>query len=152
MRPWRLASVAVATPQSLLICAAFVLLILDQSNRSWALVIAGTVAALEGLKWAIESEALRRYPGIDVEALYRAAPLEPSHRRIVGFNLTVVPFALVGIFLSLITSLDFSVWEAALFIALLCVPWVVPLSRVWRHNSWLAMTRLPSRPRRSASN
>jgi hypothetical protein len=152
MRPWRLAFAAVAMLQSFLIGAAFVLLILDQSDRSRALVVAGTVGALEALKWAVESEALRRHPGIDVEALYRAAPLEPFHRRIVAFNLTVVPFALVGIFVSLITSLDFGVWEAALFILFIDVPWVVPISRVWRHNSWLAMTRLPSRPRRPASH
>jgi hypothetical protein len=74
MRPWRVASAALGLPPALLSGAAFVLLMLDRSNRSWAWLAIGAAAALQALKWTIESAVLRRHPGIDFQALYRAAP------------------------------------------------------------------------------
>jgi small-conductance mechanosensitive channel len=151
MRPWRVASAALGVPPALLSGAAFVLLMLDRSNRSWVWLAIGAAAALQALKWTIESAALRRHPGIDFQALYRAAPLRPSDRRLLVSQFVIAPVGLIGLFAVLITSFDFGAAEAALFTLYYAASWVVPLSRVWRCNSWLAISRLPARARRRPS-
>jgi hypothetical protein len=151
VRAWRVASAALGVPPALLSGAVFVLLVLDRSNRSWAWLAIGAAAALQALKWTIESVALRRHPGIDFEALYRAAPLRPSDRRLLVSQFVITPVGLSGLFTVLITSFDFGAAEAALFTLYYAASWIVPFSRVWRCNSWLAISRLPFRARRRPS-
>jgi small-conductance mechanosensitive channel len=85
------------------------------------------------------------------QALYRAAPLRPSDRRLLVSQFVIAPVGLIGLFAVLITSFDFGAAEAALFTLYYAASWVVPLSRVWRCNSWLAISRLPARARRRPS-
>jgi hypothetical protein len=91
---------------------------------------------------------LRRHPEADFEPFYRAAPLRPADRRLLAFLLLATPFELVGLGFALATSFDLDIATTCFLLALFVVPWAVPLERVRRRDSWLAMTRLPGRPRR----
>jgi hypothetical protein len=150
LRPWRAASALLAMPQGILVIAGFVLLLRDDSNKSRALLAIGAAAALEGLRWGVEREALRRHPGIDLDELYRRAPLRQSDRRVVDSNLVLVPLGAVAFVTVLVSSFGFSLAEAFLLVLCVGITWVAPLCRVRRRNSWLAMSRLPSRPLRGA--
>ncbi len=146
VRPWRAASAAVGLVQLPLLFAAFFLLI--RGDTSAAISFAASYGGLEAIKWALDVVALRRHRDADFEPFYRAAPLKPSDRRLLTFLLVATPFELVGLGYALTTIFDLDIAMTCFLLAVFVVPWAVPLERVRRRNSWLAMTRLPGRPRR----
>jgi hypothetical protein len=146
LRPWRAASTLVGLLQLPILAAAFILLITSDSSR--AIAAAAAYAVFEGLRWAIDAQALRRYPKADFESFYRAAPLKASDRQLLTVLLFATPFEILGIGFALVTSFDLSIGTTALFLAVFSLSWALPIERVRRRNSWLAMSRLPGRPRR----
>ncbi len=145
LRPWRAASTVVGLLQLPILAAAFIFLITSDSSR--AIVVAAAYALFESLKWAIDAEALRRHPNADFESFYHAAPLKASDRQFLTVLLLATPFEILGIGFALVTSFDLSIGTTALFLAVFSLSWALPIERVRRRNSWLAMSRLPGRPR-----
>jgi len=41
---------------------------------------------VEGLKWGLDREALRRHPDADFALFYRAAPLRPTDRQLLAMR------------------------------------------------------------------
>ncbi len=146
LRPWRAVSAVIGFVQMPLIFAAFVVLI--RGETSAAIWFAAGYSGLEAIKWALDTAALRRHPEADFEPFYRAAPLRQRDGQLLGFLLLATPFELVGIGYALMTSLDLDIAATCFLLAAIVVPWAVPLERVRRRGSWLAMSRLPGRPRR----
>jgi hypothetical protein len=146
LRPWRVASAVVSFVQAPLIFAAFVLLIRDETSA--AIACAAGYGGLEAIRWALDTVALRRHPQADFEPFYRAAPLKQRDRQLLAVLLFATPFELLALGLALTTSFDLDIATTCFLLAAFVVPWAVPLERVRRRDTWLAMTRLPGRPRR----
>jgi hypothetical protein len=150
LRPWRWASATIALIALPAIVAALAFVfVFDRSYRVWAYVAAGTIVALEVVKWAIDHEALRRVPNLDLEELYASVPLDRRGRQVVLMNLVTIPLAAVGLLLIATTTFDVDLAVAIVFIVVLGTTSFPTLLRVWRRNSWLAVSRIPTRPRRA---
>jgi hypothetical protein len=137
IRRWHIASAFIAVAQLICIVTAFVFVLSDPAA---AFGLCAVLLLLEFAKWLVDQQGLRQIPGFDFEELYASAPLEQAHRALVAFNLAGV--LILVLFLSRISP------EAGLVGLLTAVTTLPPLVRVWRRNSWLAISRLPSRPRR----
>jgi hypothetical protein len=146
LRPWRAVSAVIGLVQVPLIFSAFVVLI--RGDTSAAIWFAAGYGGLEAIKWVLDKAALRRHPEADFEPFYRAAPLRQRDRQLLAFLLLAAPFELLGIGYALTTSFDVDFATMCFLLAAFLVPWAVPLERVRHRDSWLAMTRLPGRPRR----
>jgi hypothetical protein len=149
LAPWRRWSTAIGLAQAPLPFVGVIFLIRSETDR--ALVAAIAYALLEALKWAIESEALRRNPDAHFDAFYRMAPLPPSQRKFLTVTVFAAPLELVTLGAALAGTFDLSLAATAVFLGVFGLSWIAPLERVRRRGSWLAMTRLPSRPTRVRS-
>jgi hypothetical protein len=133
--------------------AAFVLLLEGgSSTHAWAYAALAAFVGLEVAKWLVERAGLRRVPDVDLARIYASAPLDGRHRQLVGFNLLLLP--IVAVFLVRIAATTFDVRSApaALFVVILGFGSARPLYRVWKFNSWLAISRLPSQPRQKLAD
>jgi hypothetical protein len=149
IRPWQLAAGILAITELPVMVAAFALLLGGgSSTNTWAYASLAGFVGLEVAKWLVEAAGLRQIPDVDIEGIYVSAPLDRRHRQLVGFNLLLLPVVAVFLLRIAATTFDVSPAIAALFLLILGQSAVRPLSRVWRCNSWLAISRLPSRPRR----
>ena len=83
-----------------------------------------------------------------MERIYASAPLDRWHRQLVGLNLLFLPVMLVFLVRIAATTFDVASATAALFLVIFGVGTARPLYRVWKFNSWLAISQLPSHPRR----
>jgi hypothetical protein len=136
VKPWSVAVAMLAGTQGAAIAAALVFVL---SRPAIAGVAMAAAVALEGVKRVLEHLALARIPGFDFDALYASAPLERPHRILVVFNLALMPLVALALF---------AISPAAGLIGLVTILLSAPsLYRVWRRNSWLAISRLPLRPR-----
>jgi hypothetical protein len=148
LRPWRWVSGLLALAQlPLIVVALTVLFLFDESARVWAYAAAGALLGLDLAKWAVEREALRRTPNVRSEESYATLPLNRRQRRLVALTLVLMP--LTAALLLTATALDVDVAVVAVLI-IVAASGAIPLYRVWRHNSWLAISRLPARPRHPA--
>ncbi len=116
-----------------------VVLLVDSAPEWVAYVTAGLLLGLEAAGWAVARRALRRAASFSSTQHLAARPLGPNERPLVAFNL-FVGLAVVAFLLTL--DRKYAVLGGA-FIA----PSELSLLRVWRGNSWLAVSRVPARPR-----
>jgi hypothetical protein len=142
LRPWRAASAAISLIQiaATLVVFAVVFLAGDREQR-WAFVAAGATVILEAAQLAIA----RRAPRSAAAERYAAAPLDPGQRNLVRGNLAATVSAPVLLPLLLPTALGTA--AAILLLLVASMPAALGLVRVLRRNSWLAISRLPARPR-----
>jgi hypothetical protein len=141
LRPWRGLSAAIALVETAGISVAMFFAFVGSSL--WAYVAAGALVGLELVKWLVEEAGRRKIPDFDFARLYASAPLTQQQRRLVGFELALTPI-MAAAFVTLAVS-DPRTGAAVVFIVLVASQ--PSLYRVWRHNSWLAISRLPMRPR-----
>lgn len=116
-----------------------VVLVVDSASEWVAYVAAGLLLGLEAAGWAVARSALRRAASFSPTQHLAAAPLRPNDRRLIAFNL-VGCLAIIAFLLTLDGK------YAVLGGALIAIS-VLSLLRVWRGNSWLAISRVPARPR-----
>ena len=112
---------------------------------------ASVIALLEVVEWTVARQALRRNPDVSPERIYAARPLDRKQRRRVTFNLVMV--AVLYLFLISFESdaemFRGSAWGGAIILFVAMAPGALALYRVRRKNSWLAVSWLPARPRKS---
>jgi hypothetical protein len=114
--------------------------LLTDSPEGVAYALAGLVVSLEAAGWAIGHNALRHAPSFSSEEHFARMPLRRSERRLVTFNLLTSVAAIP--FLIPVLGRD----AAVLGCAVLAVG-ALSLIRVWRGNSWLAISWVPAQPR-----
>jgi hypothetical protein len=114
-------------------------LLIDSSSEWVAYVAAGLLLGLEVAGWAVARSALLRAAPVSRAQLLAAVPLTPNERRLVAVNVFVALAAL-----AFLLTLDRR--YAALGGAIMAVS-VLSFLRVWRGNSWLAISWVPARPR-----
>ena len=115
-------------------------LLLTDPPEGVAYALAGLVVSLEAAGLAIGRSAVRHAPSFSAEEGFVSMPLRRSERRLVAFNLVT---SVAGIaFLILVFGGD----VAVLGCAVLAVG-ALSLIRVWRANSWLAISWIPAQPR-----
>ena len=105
---------------------------------------AGAVVLLEVGQWALARAA--RLPPATADEQYAATPLDERQRRLVDVSLAVTA-ATPFVFAAFIPT-DFGRGAALILLAVAAMPSALGLARVRRHNSWLAIARIPARPRR----
>ena len=113
--------------------------------RTWGFVAGGAIVALELAQWAGARAALRRAPRLPLREVYASHPLARKERRRIA-SLFVGSVILAVVFLAIVTTEHQTARAVLLVVAL--APGLLALYRVWRYNSWLAISRFPVDPRR----
>jgi hypothetical protein len=139
VRPWQAASIALGTLEAIAVVAALALSI---SGHTAALGACSVVVALALARWMLEEVALRRLPAVDFASLYADSPLDRRQRALVAASLAATPILILLLFIVVPSA-------GVVGLVVSAVTTVPRLSRVWRRNSWLAISRLPMEPRRS---
>lgn len=148
LRPWRRISAMIVVVQLPLTVAVLPLVLFaGESHRTWIYVVAGVALLLELLQWGIARVALGRLPSVSPNDAYASLPLDQSQRRLVTFNLVAVAIAPIVLVL-MSPPANFNVVLAVALIVAGFTPGLLSLYRVWRHNSWLAVSRIPGQARR----
>ncbi len=129
-----------------------VLFFADASLKGVGYALAAGILILEAGEWGLSRAALRRCPGFEPGERYALRPLDPAQLRLVDFNLITTAFAPVVLALIIPTS-SFKNQKLVVFFLLFAamVPSGLSLWRVRRNRSWLAISRIPARPRQRAS-
>jgi hypothetical protein len=152
LRPWRQASGLIALVQTPAMAAAILLVFFGgEAGHVWAVVAAAGVVLLDVVQWALARAALRRVPDSYPTEVYASLPLDRRERRLVSFILwggLATPIVLLA------AMPDSSFYNdrpgvAALLLIAAETPGFLSLHRVWRHSSWLAVSRIPARARQS---
>lgn len=153
LRPLRSISATLAYIQTLgLLALFFVMFLLDARLAAVAYAIAGGIVLAEMAQWALARVALSKAPALIPQQLYASAPLQAGHRRLVDFNLLSGLIAPILLVLEVpMTSFKHEKIVAFLVLAAACAPSYLSLWRVRRHRSWLAIARIPARPRQQRS-
>jgi hypothetical protein len=132
--------------------AAFLLVFFGgESVHVWAVVAAAAVVLLELMHWALARVALRRVPDSFSGQVFASLPLDYRGRWLVSLALVTglgTPIFLLAVMPESSFFNDHRASAAVLLIAA-AAPSLLSLYRVWRHNTWLAVSRIPARPRRS---
>jgi hypothetical protein len=115
-------------------------LLLTEPPRGVAYALAGLVLALEAAGWAVGRNALRDAPSFSPEEQFARTPLRRSERRLVALHL-VTSVAGIALLIGVLGG-DVAVLGCALLAA-----GALSLIRVWRANSWLAISWVPAAPR-----
>jgi hypothetical protein len=152
LRPWRRASGLIAVVEVPAVVATFALVFLGRgSTRSWALLAAAAVVLLDVAQWALARAALRRVPDSFPAESYASLPLDRRSRQLVWFAMLAgltTPILLLAV-MPKSSSFHDHLGVAAVLLIASETPSVLSLYRVWRHQSWLAISRIPARARRS---
>jgi hypothetical protein len=154
LAPWRGIGVAISIAQLVgLFALVATIFLLRISTTVPAYAIAGAIIVLELGQWGLARAALRSVPSFDPLQHYALRPLEDGHRRIVELNLmtTVIAVVLFGLQLPT-TSFKHDRIAVLLLLAVGLAPGFLALWRVRRHNSWLAISRIPAKPSQPKSS
>jgi hypothetical protein len=118
--------------------------------RRWRRASAlGITGLLELAQIAVAREARRRVSDFSPQARYASLPLARRERQLVIVQLAIYPVAAV-LLAAIVKSSGFGdAATAMLLLAVANVPGFLSIYRVWRHNSWAAVSRLPAKPRRT---
>jgi hypothetical protein len=152
LRPWRRASGLLAVVQMPAMVAAIVLVFTGaDSTYVWAFVAAAGVVLLDITQWALARFALRRVPDSVPDELYSSLALDRRDRRLVSLFLLLAPAAPVLLLAAMPETSYFKdhLGVAAILLVAAEAPSFLSLLRVWRHNSWVAISRIPAHPNRS---
>jgi hypothetical protein len=106
---------------------------------------------LDVVQWALARAALRRVPDSFPAQVYASLPLDGRERWLVAFTL-LAGLATPIVLLVVMPDTSFfnhHVKSAAVLLIASETPSLLSLYRVWRHNTWLAVSRIPARPRQS---
>jgi hypothetical protein len=152
LRSRRRVSGLIAIVQTPAMAAAILLVFFGgESTHVWAFVAAAAVVVLDLVQWALARAALRSVPDSFATQVYASLPLSPGERQLVLFALLAglaTPIALLALMPDTSFFNDHVGIAAVLLIASETPSWL-SLYRVWRHNTWLAVSRIPARPRQS---
>jgi hypothetical protein len=152
LRPWRRASAAISIIQTPAMAGAFLLVFFaGDSTHVWAFVAAAVVVLLDVVQWGLARAALRRVPDSFPSRVYSSLPLDQRDRRLVSAGLVSGP---IGLILLLAEMPDSSFFQdelgaAAVLLIAAGAPSFLALYRVWRHNAWTAVSRIPGQPRQA---
>jgi hypothetical protein len=144
--PWRVVSTLITLVQSPAMFAAMVLAIFFSSSHGrLAYLATGVFVVCELAQWALARVAVRRTPGIPFDEVYASRPLKQTDRNIVLINLALLPAGAV-----LFLAMNDVAVVTKVVLATVLGSAMAMLLRVWRRGSWLAVTHLPAKPRRTA--
>jgi hypothetical protein len=152
LRPWRRASGLIALVQMPAMAAAILLVFFGgKSTHVLAFALAAAVVLCDIVQWALARAAVRRVPDSLPAEVYASLPLDGRERRLVALSLLT---GLVGPIFLLAAMPDTSFFKdhlgaAAVLLIASETPTFLSLLRVRRHNTWLAISRIPGRPRES---
>jgi hypothetical protein len=129
-----------------------VLLFADAGVKGAGYALAAGILILEVGQWALARAALRRCPGFEPGDWYSLLPLDRAQLRLVESDLIITAFAPVVLAL-IIPTTSFESQKLLVFLLLFAAmfPSELALWRVRRNRSWLAISRIPARPRRRGS-
>jgi hypothetical protein len=143
----RLSSVLVWGQLAAMVAVPPLLFLADRSERLWAYLAVGVVVVIEVAQALVARAAQRRIPGFSRGELYAARPLSRRDRQIVVAQLTGYPICAALLVVVVGSSTSVGEPAAAVLVAAWIAPGVLSVYRVWRHNSWSAVSRLPLRAR-----
>ena len=149
LRPFRRTSAGLSVLQMLgLFALCVVLLFADARFKGAGYALAAGILILEVGQWALSQAALRRCPGFEPSERYASRPLDRAQLRLVEFNLMTTALAPVVLAL-IIPTTSFKNQKLVVFGLLFAamIPSGLSLWRVRRNQSWLAISRIPARPR-----
>ena len=140
-RPWRIASAALAALETVLFAAAVVALLVG--DGLWFYGLLASYVALEVSHGLLDRYASRHIAAEEAYALYASRPLTPRDRSLIVVSL--VATAVIVPLLAVITVLDRELVPVPLFVLIVAaaISSTSRLARVLRHDSWLAISRLP---------
>lgn len=155
LNPWRRASGLISLIQMPLVPAAFALVFFTgRSAHVWAFVATAAVVVLDLVQWSLARTVLGRVPDSYPRDLFATLSLDRRDGRLVSVGLALGPVVPAVLLAEIPASGYFRshlVAAGALLVAAEA-PSFLSLYRVWRRNSWLAVSRIPARPRRSHPN
>jgi hypothetical protein len=122
-----------------------------ESVHVWALVAAAAVVLLDLLQFALARVALQRVPDSFPAQVHASLPLDSRDRRLVLLGLVSGPVTVIFLLLAMPEGSFFkdNLGSAAVVLVAAGAPAFLSLYRVWRNNTWLAVSRIPARPRQS---
>jgi hypothetical protein len=141
---WRRWSAALSVLQVVLLLSVFALVLVATVNAVVVVAAAVVVVLLEVIDALFAHEALRIVPADYSAQAHASRPLRSSDRRVVTLQLagTVVVWVLVVTELP-IRSPRGETWIGVAALAVALIPGWLALVRVLRHDSWLAVSRIP---------
>ena len=144
---WRVASAVLALAELLATGVGLVFLLgWGGEHRRWSYAAATVLLALGISQLLLVWEARRRAPTYRPEDIYALTPLDRGQRILVRLNLLVLVAFVPLLSISAVGALDMEFFPTVFVFLAVGLSGLRPLLRVWKHNSWLAVSGLPQRP------